>query len=364
MTPAWPPRGVAVTETDRVAELEARIAQLEGRTGERPSDGPVPSPMDRRALLRRGGVALAGAVGLAATPMLARPAFAANGSAVTIGAANSGTSQTGLTADQSAATLALANSYYTQENQGGSAVPIAGAPLNVTPTAPPGQPPPVGPSISTAQSGDLLSAGGVLFYTHLAPPQAAQAISGVVYTSAFANLTVPVTPFRALDTRQTNHVGGNYGRTLIVNTAPSAFAPNGQLGAGQTLTINLAAFVFNGYAVIGNLTIVSPLAGGYATAFPPGTRPATSSVNYTAGAIVANFLLSPLGPNTDQLSIYTVQQAHILFDVTAFIVADVVDVNPSVAAPLAAARATGSPSSRTAPAWRAPTSASRPLVAR
>lgn len=355
-----------MTETDRVAELEARIAQLEERTGDRPSAEPAPSPMDRRALLRRGGVALAGAVGLAATPMLARPAFAANGNPVTIGAANSGTSQTGLAADQSAATLALANSYYVSENQGGSSVPVVGAPLNVAPTAPPAnQPPPVGPSISTAQPGDLLSAGGVLFYTHLAPPQAAQAISGVVYTSAFANLIVPVTPFRALDTRQTGHVGGNYGRTLIVNTPASAFAPNGQLGAGQTLTINLSAFVFDGYAVLGNLTVVSPLAGGYATAFPPGARPATSSVNYTPGEIIANFLLSPLGPNTDQLSIYTVQQAHILFDVTAFVVADVVDVNPNVAAPLAAGpRATGSASARTAPAWRAPTSASRPLVAR
>lgn len=354
-----------MTETERVAELEARIAQLEGRIADRPSDERVPSPMDRRALLRRGGVALAGAVGLAATPMLARPAFAANGNPVTIGAANSGTSQTGLAAGQKAATLALANSYYVQETQGGTSVPVAGAPLNITPTPPPGtSKPPAGPSISSAQPGDLLSAGGVLFYTHLAPPQAAQAISGVVYTSAFANLTVPVTPFRALDTRQTNPAGGNYGRTLIVNTPASAFASNGQLGAGQTLTIDFAAFVFNGYAVIGNLTVVSPLAGGYATAFPPGARPATSSVNYPAGAIVANFLLSPLGPNTDQLSIYTVQQTHILFDVTAFVVADVVDVNPNVAAPLAAARATGSSGPRTAPAWRAPTSASRPLVAR
>ena len=51
-------------------------------------------------------------------------------------------------------------------------------------------------------------------------------------------------------------------------------------------------------AVALNLTVTQPTAGGYITAYPSGgSRPTTSSVNFTAGQTVANMAVVPVGPD-------------------------------------------------------------------
>ena len=49
-------------------------------------------------------------------------------------------------------------------------------------------------------------------------------------------------------------------------------------------------------AVVLNVTVTQPTRAGWVTVFPDGTsRPATSNVNFVAGATVANLVVVPVG---------------------------------------------------------------------
>ena len=74
----------------------------------------------------------------------------------------------------------------------------------------------------------------------------------------------------------------------------------GAIGPGQTLTIPVlgrAGVPANGVgAVVVNVTATSPSSIGFLTVFPSGEpRPATSSVNFTAGQTVANSVIARVG---------------------------------------------------------------------
>jgi hypothetical protein len=47
-------------------------------------------------------------------------------------------------------------------------------------------------------------------------------------------------------------------------------------------------------AVSLNVTATNPIASGFVTVFPCGDRPLASSVNFTAGATVANAVVTPV----------------------------------------------------------------------
>ena len=268
--------------------------------------------LDRRTLLRTGSAAVvAGVAGLAvANTVTAASANATAGSALLLGTANdSGTTPTSVTsAANTGPTFSVANT-------GGL------APLHLTQEALPA-------SFAALTSGDLANFGGDLFYT---AGTTTGPLTGFVYSELTANQLVTIKPQRILDTRT------GAGRAHITNAAGNLDSA-GRLLAGHTIVITLSTLEIAAAAAFCNLTAVSPLSGGYMTLWPGGTRPATSSLNFGAGAVIANFAVTGTSA-TDTVSIFSAAATHVLLDITAFAVGSPGQLNPVILAP-AAVRAT------------------------
>ncbi len=143
-----------------------------------------------------------------------------------------------------------------------------------------------------------------------------------VYTPLTASQLVPIRPQRVLDTRNTA------GRSNILNRAGNLDSA-GRLIANHTIVIDLSGLVVAAGGAFCNLTAVQPLSGGYLTLWPDGSRPATSSLNFAAGAVIANFAVTGTSA-TDTVSIYASTTTHVGLDVTAFAVESAAQVNPAV----------------------------------
>jgi hypothetical protein len=264
--------------------------------------------MDRRGLLRTGGAAvLAGVTGIAvAETVAAGNAGAAAGNPLVLGTANdSGTAPTSLTSANAAGpTLAVANT-------GGL------APLHLVE-----QPFPA--SAPALTSGDLANYGGFLYYATGSP---GGPLIGFVYSDITANQLVTIKPQRILDSRTAA------GRAHITNAAGN-LDPAGRLLGGHTIVISLSSLEVAAAAVYCNLTAVSPLTGGFMTLYPGGTRPATSSINFAANAIIANFAVTGTTSTAtaDTVSIFSLATTHVLLDITGFAVGDPNQVNPAILA--------------------------------
>ncbi|MCU1394927.1 MAG: hypothetical protein JWM34_3355 [Ilumatobacteraceae bacterium] len=116
------------------------------------------------------------------------------------------------------------------------------------------------------------------------------------FTSGGALRFQPSTPQRMLDTRAAT--GGWHG----------------QVGLGQTVDVAVAPT--NAQAVTGNLTMIQPGFDGYATAYGCSQPlPATSSVNASATAIVANAVTTA---TTGTLCLRNSVGSHLLFDTTGW----------------------------------------------
>ena len=258
---------------------------------------------DRRGLLRTGGAVVAGMAGLAiAETVAAGSASAASGDPLTMGSLTNSadTDPTSLTsAATSAATFAVANT--------------AGvAPLNVVEQTFPS----VEPALA---SGDLANYDGHLYYT---AGGTGGPFFGFVYTEWTASQIVPIIPQRVLDTRIAS------GRVHILNPSGNLDSA-GRLLAGHQIQIDLSGLVAAAVAAYGNLTAVSPLAGGFMTLWPGGTRPATSSINFAAKAIIANFAVTGVS-DADRVSIFSNVTTHVLLDISAFSVGSFAQVNSDV----------------------------------
>ncbi len=120
--------------------------------------------------------------------------------------------------------------------------------------------------------------------------------SGASYTN--------VVPSRLMDTR----IGGS--------TVDGQFTNIGQLAAGSITQLQVAGragISSTASAVSMNVTILNPLANGFATVFPcDSTAPNTSSVNYTTGKVVSNAVISKLG--NGKVCIYTNIATGLLVD--------------------------------------------------
>jgi len=295
----------------------------------RPSKEEASGNVDRRAMLRTTGTALvAGVAGLAvAETISASSANAAPGGNFILGQANdAGTADTSLTtADDAGPALGLQNT--------GAGAALRLVEVDPVPTNPP------------LVSGDLVNYGGDLVY---ATGGTGGPFLGFVYTSAVANHLVPITPQRVVDTRNAN------GRVNITNPTGNLDS-TGRLLAGKTIVVSLAGLEVAAAAAYGNLTVVSPVGPGYITLWPGGTRPATSSINFIAGAIIANFAVTGItNSNTDStVSIYSSVTTHVLLDVTAFAVGSPGQVNPGVLPASAAAATSAQGAARGALAARA-----------
>ena len=259
--------------------------------------------VNRRALLRRSGVILAATVaGAAAVEAVnAGDAQAAPGDPVLQGQSNdAATAQTTLTSSATTSTLAVANTG-------------AHAPVKLAQQA--------SSSFTPAAGGELENLDGDLFYTVDFGPGIGP-LQGFVYTEFTANQVVTIKPQRILDTRT------SAGRVHILNKAGNLDSAGRVLG-GHTINIDLSGLEVAAASAFCNLTVVSPLSGGFMTLFPGGTRPATSSINFTKGAVIANFAVTGTS-NTDTVSIFSSATSHVLLDITAFNVGSPAQINPVI----------------------------------
>jgi hypothetical protein len=209
------------------------MSDVEGRAGD--SSATV---MNRRALLRVGGV-VAGIAGIGGYAAAQAPsAGAAAGDPMVIGGNNqAGTQTTVLVNNEHQPTLLLVN-----EGRG--------APLRLEERSS------LDPHES--DSGDLFNFEGDLRFAH------DEGMASSVYTSYNATQLFPVTPFRAVDTRT------GAGRAHILNRDGNLDTA-GRLIGGHTIEIDLANFIHHGTAVHANVTVTQPVAGGYLTVWPDGT---------------------------------------------------------------------------------------------
>jgi hypothetical protein len=101
-------------------------------------------------------------------------------------------------------------------------------------------------------------------------------------TATAAGEFTSLTPARILDTRTS---GGPIAR---ISTDVLPVVGHGGVPAGAT-------------AVVLNLTVVSPTQGGYITAWADGSgsRPTASTLNFSAGEIVADLAVVPIGTDGD-----------------------------------------------------------------
>ena len=125
----------------------------------------------------------------------------------------------------------------------------------------------------------------------------------------------PLVPCRIVDTRVSGGaIAGNGTRSFkAVNSANFTSQGGSATNCG---TLGLAAS-----AVALNITAVTPSSGGYATVYPFGaSQPVASSVNYSAGDVVNNTIVSAI-PNPLQSSdftVYTFAQSHYVIDIVGY----------------------------------------------
>jgi hypothetical protein len=271
--------------------------------------------VDRRGLLRRGGVIVAATVASVSVveALNAGDAQGAAGDPLTLGQANdSGTSATSLTSGRTTgATFSVANT--------GAHAPVQLAQQSFA-------------SFVAGGGGELANLDGDLYSTvdfggTIGP------LAGFVYTEFTANQVVTIIPHRILDTRTVN------GRLSILNKTGNLDSA-GRLLAGHTINIDLGSLEVAAASAFCNLTAVRPLTGGFMTLFPGGTRPSTSSINFSAGAVIANFAATGTSPTADTVSIFSSATSHVLLDITAFNVGSPAQINPAIV-PSAALIATG-----------------------
>ena len=131
-----------------------------------------------------------------------------------------------------------------------------------------------------------------------------------------ADLTyTPLSPCRIIDTRGMagGAIPGNSSRNFVA--LANSFTSQG----GSATDCSTSGVVAT--AVVINVTAVSPMGGGFATVFPFATPPPlTSSVNYAAGSVVNNSVITKI-PNPLQaadFTIYTFAQSHFVVDIVGY----------------------------------------------
>ncbi|MBI5088288.1 MAG: hypothetical protein HZB15_05355, partial [Actinobacteria bacterium] len=119
---------------------------------------------------------------------------------------------------------------------------------------------------------------------------------------------VPLVPGRFLETRDQATVDGLY-------------AGIGPLQAGVVVSLPVAGrntVAVDAAAVVTNVTVVSPSAAGFVTVFPCGSPvPNSSSVNFVAGATVANAVVSKVGTN-GQICLFSNVATDLVVDVNGY----------------------------------------------
>jgi len=133
---------------------------------------------------------------------------------------------------------------------------------------------------------------------------------------------VAITPERLVDTRNPNLRSG------ILRSSADAFDSAGRLrsGAYMDVAVDTADADFTLEAAFLNLLSTGALGSGFLTAYPPGTRPLASTLNYTRGLNLANGSFVALGTVTVADSsffavrIYSSGTTHVVIDLNGAVV--------------------------------------------
>ncbi len=155
-----------------------------------------------------------------------------------------------------------------------------------------------------------LGTGGSLSATYISNPgnttDLVFDVTGFYTPDATGARFVPVSPIRLLDTRSGNGISGR----LSANT-PASFVAAGRLGVPATAT-----------AITGNLTVVNDTAAWAVFLGPVATAsPTTSTLNFTAHAVVGNGLTVSIGAGGDLFATYMSTRGNttdLVLDVTGY----------------------------------------------
>jgi hypothetical protein len=280
-------------------------------------------PVDRRALLMRGGAVAVGAAGaVAAGVAVAAPAGAAVSDPVLQGEVNNVGTNVAATEITAASDPATPTPTLVLTNTGGDTGSTEASPsLRLTQAAAG-----LGLPSSATVGGDLMADGdGSLWFTHGIP--GVGPVPATVHTDVTDNLFVPLNaPNRILDTRS------SAGRASILD-ASGNLNSSGMLIGGKTIHVNLTSLVNFGNAVTANLTVAGSTGAGFITLWSGATaRPGTSVLNYAAGQTLSNLTVTGLAEfstaATDTIAIFANVTTHLVLDVAGFAVGNFGQVNP------------------------------------
>jgi hypothetical protein len=162
-----------------------------------------------------------------------------------------------------------------------------------------------GATVANAVVSQVGAGGGVCAYSNVAT-------SLIVDVNGYfpaGSTYEPVVPGRFLDTR------------TGMPTIDGQFAGGGSVPAGGVVPLNVAgrgAVAMDAAAVVTNVTVVHPEAAGFVTVFPCGSPvPNSSSLNFTAGATVANAVIAKVGVG-GAVCLYSNVATDLVVDVTGW----------------------------------------------
>ncbi|MEV0808115.1 fibronectin type III domain-containing protein [Micromonospora sp. NPDC050200] len=119
--------------------------------------------------------------------------------------------------------------------------------------------------------------------------------------------------------------------TRIVDTRTGLGAPRAPVAAGASLPVMVAGHAGLPPAtapvpptgLIANVTAVEPTSAGFLTVYPAlTTRPDASDLNFTAGKVVPNLSIAPLGADGGMLVYNRAGNTHVVVDVVGYFVGD------------------------------------------
>jgi len=146
-----------------------------------------------------------------------------------------------------------------------------------------------------------------------------------VYTLSTTNLVVDAVGYVPSGSDYTSMAPKRMTDTRVgFSTADGIAAGTGVLPAGWYREIPITGRVgipTDASAVVVNVTAVEPSAQGFLTVYPCGTRPGTSSLNYTAGKVVANEVIAKLSP-AGSICVYTKSKTDLVVDAVGYVPAE------------------------------------------
>jgi Zn-dependent metalloprotease len=182
---------------------------------------------------------------------------------------------------------------------------------------------------TTRASGTGVIAGNVTIPTDLATGDQQLAALGLTSGAGFrSSLTVgladdgfafptgsgftAVAPTRVFDTRP----GEPHGTVSVIKQ---------QYGGGTELRVRFtgtAGVPLTGVSAVSlNLTAVAPVAAGFVTAYPCGSRPVVSSLNFVAGDVIPNAVIAPVSPS-GEVCFFSSANTHLLADINGWFAND------------------------------------------